>query len=382
MRQASRRQGRRAGQAGFTLLEILVVLTVMGFLIAMVAPRLAGIGDDASETVCDTNKGRAKTYVSAFREAYNRYPNRLTNLVMTDGVDLAAANAANTGYQIPYCSDNDPGNGPEVIHFGHNNAYKLMIHRLSQAEADELKTLGITTVFNLNDYLADSLDGAAATGRHNPDTASAGDRVSNFGDVTAISDQRPFMETCPLKAGVGVAMCGAGIDLAGNTLNYVPAERGWAEEDLFGRIVFGLGPESELVSSGIVANAAHCPGSIRNADNFTWGGYYLILPRLEATVERLSDTTTLSTWSPLWGSGNLNYSRLSAETLKAVSWPKDGPKPSANYNIAENDDHFKVRSGLNLHAAMETWDFDTNRQRSDEVWGIDLLNSNDILNGG
>lgn len=271
MKRARRQNKGRGGQAGFTLLEILVVLTVMGFLIAMVAPRLGGIGDDVAETACDTNKDRAKTYVSAFREAYNRYPNRLTNLVMTDGADLAAANAADAGYQIPYCSDDDPGNGPEVIHFGHNNSYKFMIHRLNQAEADELKSLGVTTVFNLNDYLADSLNGAAANGRHDSATASAGDRVSNFGNVTAISDQRPFMETCPVEAGVGVAMCGAGINRAGDTLTYAPPERGWAEEDIFGRIVFGLGPESELVTSGIVANAAHCPGSIRNADNFTWG---------------------------------------------------------------------------------------------------------------
>ncbi len=45
-------------QKGFTLLEILVVLTIMGFLIAMVAPRLAGISGDAVDTVCDTNQNQ------------------------------------------------------------------------------------------------------------------------------------------------------------------------------------------------------------------------------------------------------------------------------------------------------------------------------------
>lgn len=101
---------------------------------------------------------------------------------------------------------------------------------------------------------------------------------------------------------------------------------------------------------------------------------------MSATAERLADPGV--SYSAIWGTGNLNYTRLSADTLEAVSWPKDGPKPSANYDIAANADHFKVRSGLNLHAAMEIWDFDTNRQRADEVWGIDLLNSNRVLNGG
>ncbi len=366
---------------GFTLLEILVVLTVMGFLIAMVAPRLAGLTNDASGTVCDTNKGRARTYVAAFYEKYDRYPNGLTNLVMTDGTDLAAANASDDGYQIPYCSDDDPENGPEVLAKGHNKLYKFVIHRLSQEEADELKSLGLTQVYNLNDYAADApdLNGAAANGRHNAATASDGARVSNWGNVNAVSDQRPSMESCTLEQGVGVAMCGCGIGAVGGTaFTYVQAERGWAEEDIFGRMVFGLGPESELVTSGIVTNAAHCPGSIQNADNFTWGGYYLILPRLEATVDRLETAT----YAGLWGSGSLNYTALSSDDLEAVSWPKGGTTPSTNYGITANADHFKVRNGLGLGDAMAVWDFDTNRQRYDEIWGIDIMNANHVLNGG
>ena len=382
MNMGEERKNRRKewGSRGFTLLEILVVLTIMGFLIAMVAPRLANMSYEASETVCDSNKNRAKTYVSAFYEKYNRYPNHLTNLVMTDGADLAAANAADAGYQIPYCSDDDPDNGPEVIHKGHNQNYKFMIHRLSAEEVDELKGLGITTVYNLNDYASDAvgLDGAAAVGRNA--TYTEGDRVTNWVSITAIATKRPSMEPCALEAGVGVAMCGCGINLAGTGLSYVQVERGWAEEDLFGRIIFALGPESELVTSGLVTNAAHCPGSIMNVDNFTYGGYYLILPRLEATVDRLADAGV--TYSALWGTGNLNYARLSADTLTAVAWSPSGTAPSASYDITTNADHYKTRTGLKLGEAMEPWDFDTNKQRDDEVWGLDLMNSNNVLNGG
>ncbi len=369
-------------QGGFTLLEILVVLTIMGFLIAMAAPRLAGLSRDASGTVCDTNKNRMKTYMSSFYEKFTRYPNNLTNLVMTDGATLAAANTSDAGYQIPYCSDDDPDNGPEVLAYGHNKQYKFMIHRLSQEEADELIGLGITNVYNLNDYAADSLDGAAANGRHNSATASDGDRVSNWGNVTAVTDQRPSMEPCPVAAGVGVAMAGCGIAdvTTGTEFTLPPAERAWAEDDIFGRIVFALGPESELVTSGIVTNAANCPGSIQNADNFTYGGYYLILPRLEATAARMETAS----FSPIWGSGTYTYATLNGENLEAVSWPKEGPNPPTNYTIrgaGANADHFKIRTNLGLCSPMAPWDYDTNRQRYDEVWGINL-NNNGVLNGG
>ena len=365
-------------QKGFTLLEILVVLTIMGFLIAMVAPRLADISGSATATVCDSSKYRIKTYMSSFYEQYNRYPNLITNLVMTDGT---GANTNNAGYQIPYCSNDDPDDGPEVLAYGHNNMYKFMIHRLNDAEAKELINMGITTVLNLNDYAADAdgLDGAAADGRETSTGHNSG-RVSNWADITAITDKMPSSQICAIEAGVGVAMCGCGIDLAGANLTYTNAERAWAEEDIFARMIFGLGPESELVTSGIVNNAAHCPGSIQNADNFTCGIYYLILPRLEATADRLADTGV--TYTGLWGTCNLDYARLSADALEAVSWPKAGPKPTTNYDIATNAEHFKVRTGLNLHAAMEPWDYDTNRNRNDELWGIDLMNSNHVLNGG
>jgi len=373
------RKTKQPREAGFTLLEILVVLTIMGFLIAMVAPRLAGISGTASGTVCDSTKNRIKTYMSSFYEKFDRYPNRVTNIVMTDGADVDAANVAAAGYQIPYCSNEDPDDGPEVLPYGHNKLYKFMIHRLNAEEAKELKGLGITTVLNLNDYAgdADGLNGAEADGRD----PNGDGRVSNWADVIAITTKRPMREACPVEAGVGVAMCGCGINLAGTGLTYCQAERGWAEEDIFARMIFGLGPESELVASGIVNNAAHCPGSIQNADNFSFGEYYLILPRLEATAKRLADTTGV-TYASLWGTANLNYARLSVDALEAVSWPKKGPKPGMNYNISNNTAHFKVRKGLNLHEAMEPWDYDTNRRRYDELWGIDLANSNNVLNGG
>ncbi|MCK5228851.1 MAG: prepilin-type N-terminal cleavage/methylation domain-containing protein, partial [Desulfobulbaceae bacterium] len=54
-------QKKMRNNKGFTLLEILVVLTIMGFLIAMVGPKLAGMSDGAVDTVCDSNQNRMVT---------------------------------------------------------------------------------------------------------------------------------------------------------------------------------------------------------------------------------------------------------------------------------------------------------------------------------
>ena len=95
-------------EKGFTLLEILVVLTIMGFLIAMVAPRLAGISGGAVDTVCDSNQNRMITYMSSYFEQTNRFPNKLTNLVNED-----TATAPN--YFIPEISNQDPDDGAETF---------------------------------------------------------------------------------------------------------------------------------------------------------------------------------------------------------------------------------------------------------------------------
>ena len=357
-------------EQGFTLLEILVVLTIMGFLIAMVAPRLANLSDNAGETVCNTSKSRNKTYLSSFFEKYNRYPNMLTNMVVAD-------NGVN--YQVAPCSNDDPDDGPEVLALGHNKMYKFYIHHIIASEAQELIDLGITKVLNLNDYSGLVDDGAggylAADGRD----GGSFDDVSNWADIAAIAAPRPSSEIVDVEAGLGVLMSGCGVADAGTpgTFATCPSERAWAEENTFARIIFAMGPESELVTSGIVTNAAHCPGSIQNADNFTFGGYYLILPRLEATAARLKDaaTTFASTWgaSPLLGG---------LQSLTAISWPKAGPKPSTNYDMAGNADNFKIRE-LNLVAPQEAWEYLTNRNRNDEIWGLNLHGPGvDILQGG
>lgn len=255
---------------GFTLLEILVVLTVMGFLIAMVAPRLAGISNSAVDTVCDTNQNRTIQMAAAYFEKTGKFPNKLTNLVVTEGVD---ATAANNTYYTPSVSDDDPDNGQETLSSEFDERVKPTIHVLSSDEVDELADMGITKVFNLNSYDNFTTDGD----KHNLD-----------GGSTKVATVAPPMLEVTLAEGMGVMMSGIGVTTGNDFKIYEGGVElsGYGEAEFLGRIVFGFGPENGLITSGLITNAAHCPGGIQNSDNITYNDYNLVVPRLQATVDR------------------------------------------------------------------------------------------------
>ena len=327
--------------AGFTLLEILVVLTIMGFLIAMVAPRLAGISGGAVDTVCDSNQNRMTTMMSGYFEKTNRFPTNMLNIVAED-----TATAPN--YFLPTVSDDDPQNGPETLASEMQDRNKLAVHILNTAEADELRNMGITHIINLNSYDNSGID--------------AGDR--------AAANRREAV-----GAGVGVAMVGMGADGPAAALAIDTEERGWNQADWFGRIVLGFGPENGLITSGMVANAAHCPGGIQNTDNVTYNEYNLVLPRLEATVERFDIDATAGTHAGITGltastvtaDGEINITAVAYDSLAAAA-----------YSITGNADNLKVRT-FNIGEAQERWMYATMcpeghkfPAESTEFWGIDI----------
>ena len=327
--------------AGFTLLEILVVLTIMGFLIAMVAPRLAGISGGAVDTVCDSNQNRMTTMMSGYFEKTNRFPTNMLNIVAED-----TATAPN--YFLPTVSDDDPQNGPETLASEMQDRNKLAVHILNTAEANELRNMGITHIINLNSY---DNNGIAAA-----DRAAANRREA-------------------VGAGVGVAMVGMGADGPAAALAIDTEERGWNQADWFGRIVLGFGPENGLITSGMVANAAHCPGGIQNTDNVTYNEYNLVLPRLEATVERFDIDATAGTHAGITGltastvtaDGEINITAVAYDSLAAAA-----------YSITGNADNLKVRT-FNIGEAQERWMYATMcpeghkfPAESTEFWGIDI----------
>lgn len=353
------------GQQGFTLLEILVVLTIMGFLIAMVAPRLGGVSSTAVDTVCDSNQNRMVTMMSSFFEQSNRFPNKLTNLVEETG-DPAIAG---TTYQIPAVSDDDPENGPETLASEFMSRNHFRIHYLEEDELAELRNMGITQVLNLNAY--DAYDDTNAIKADYDNTAGEVNDVP----LGTLNDRQPSMRLVDLPRDLttdpsfAVAMVGIGHD--GTAWDVHTDERDWGEPDWFGRIVLGFGPENGLVTSGIVANAAHCPGGIQNADNVTYNDYNLVLPRLAATAERFStDAAAIAT-----------AGLVDLEALVAVAYDD---YPGDGYVIVDNNDKLKVRT-FNIAEAQESWQYATQCPEGhmfpaddEEFWGIDIGDNGNI----
>lgn len=334
-------------QKGFTLLEILVVLTIMGFLIAMVAPRLAGISGDAVDTVCDSNQNRMVTYLSSFYEKTNRFPSDLTNLVIVDGTGPGT-------YQIPVVSNQDPDDGAEVLANELYSRNHFHIHILNVAEAEELKNMGIVGLFNLNDY--SGMDGTSVVSHPNDVPVS----------VVLVANQQPSMDPVTPDLNVGVAMVGCGKTAADAWLATNVTERGWGEPANFARIVLGMGTECGLITSGVISNAAHCPGGIQNADNVTYNDYIVLLPRLEATADRMTKTGSEITAAGLIpGAANLGCIAYDDE-------------PTDDYDYVGNTDNYKARS-FDITEAQEGWQFATMCPEGhmypaddEEFWGVDL----------
>lgn len=238
---------------GFTLLELLVVLTVLGFVAAMTAPRLAGVTAQGLRTTTEMNMAGLIDFLTMDLQRDGKYPFGMINIVSVDST---------TGlYHKPMVSDQDPDNAPEVLGFAMDRRHRFRLHYLNEAEAAELRGLGVVHVYNYN---------------------SPHDRN------VAVLGGSPQMQ--PVAAGVAVLMTGGGD--ADNNGVIDPAEVA-AEEanraypDQLFRIVLGLGQETSLIRDGLVFNAPTCAESGMRPINYVWQYYSLLLPRLAATAQRL-----------------------------------------------------------------------------------------------
>ena len=240
-------------------MEVLVVLTILGFVMAMAAPRFAGITDQATDTAGRMNEARLIKFITAFVQDYGKYPAGLINIVSQD---------LGTGSVLkPQVSDQDPDNGREVISYAADLRCRFRVHYLNRAEADELRSMGIVHVYNLNS-------------KYDANVASPSPVMEKVGAGTAV-----------LMIGGGDSDNNGAIEAAETDQN----EPGWGENDLNFCMVFGLGPESDLIRRGYIANASICPHGITKPRNFDYAWYSLVLPRLKATSNRLKNDNPLGT---------------------------------------------------------------------------------------
>lgn len=366
---------------GFTLLELLMVLMVMGFFIAMIMPRLGGMMGTAIDNTCDTNNKGMRYWVNSFQKEHNdRFPSKLINII--SDTDAGTTGTATEG--LPVCDNNDPDDGAEVLCWEFVNRNKPYVHYLNGAEATELRQMGIGQLAFLNDYTQD-------TGAHT-------------------ADGTPMMIN-QVAAGHPVMMVGAGVDAAAawqigfatnlNFSTYAPVystetTAGYATAPAYDnghgnpywmyRMVFGLGPDSSLVTGGYVQNAAGCPGGLQNSENVTYNYYCLIAPRLQSTVDRLTLTTDTGLIA-VQGDDSGQYQEIfwnlayddeaaAAAAFLPASTSVDGA--NAQWNIAGTWDVNtpNVFAG-NGNAVQEAWEFDFTcpeghkwPDNEDEMWDV------------
>jgi len=285
----------KATRGAFTLIEILVVLVIMGFLVALVAPKLSGIVDSAVDVSCDTNQERLRTVVNVFANENRALPNGMVSLVVTnDAYDKAA---------VPSADDRNKQNGREFLSAEFVDRMLPQVHFLNQDEADQLREMGLNQV-RLLGKTDDAAGSAVSATKNKPD--APGLIESNV--------MRPVAPGLPvLMAGFGVDDGGAATWSEGNTITVdgsavtetntkisiadttlatsAQAQTGtfarMDEGKAVGRILMGVNEANELVAKGLLDSAGLCPGAIQNKDFHSYGNYVMVLPRLEATIERM-----------------------------------------------------------------------------------------------
>ncbi len=113
-------QTRNRAARGFTLLELLLVLVILGILAAIVVPKFSGRTEQARETAAKTQIAGFSTALDAYEVDTGGYPKGSEGLM-----DLVQAPSDVQGWKGPYMKDvpADPWGRPYVyVSPGRNNA--------------------------------------------------------------------------------------------------------------------------------------------------------------------------------------------------------------------------------------------------------------------
>ncbi|CAM3797835.1 competence type IV pilus major pilin ComGC [Alicyclobacillus pomorum] len=68
------RAATRTGEAGFTLMELVVAVFIVAVMAAVVTPHLLGIGQNAESNACEQNQRMIRAALSEYYLIYHNYP--------------------------------------------------------------------------------------------------------------------------------------------------------------------------------------------------------------------------------------------------------------------------------------------------------------------
>lgn len=118
---------RRREQGGFTLMELMVVIVIIGLLVALVGPRLMGAADDAKVVAAKAQISSFKNALNQFKLKENRYPSTsegLEALVSGEKPYLEQTRIPEDPWGNPYVytSPGTQGHDFEIISYGEDGA--------------------------------------------------------------------------------------------------------------------------------------------------------------------------------------------------------------------------------------------------------------------
>ena len=90
---------------GFTLLELLIVISIMAILAAMMIPNFIGFDTEARLASTQTNLSTLRTRVSLFRTKEGRYPATLDELLETNYNDMGIERPYLDSIPLEFISD-------------------------------------------------------------------------------------------------------------------------------------------------------------------------------------------------------------------------------------------------------------------------------------